>query len=69
MDTSDFKVGAFFTDDGKEIWKLTSCCLAPTCELKNLETGEVKSFGMNGITAQNFHRILMPGKAVIGKVS
>ena len=49
MIVDDLKVGAFFTTTRKDIWKLKSYCLYPTCTLKNLETGE--------ITSGNFTRI------------
>lgn len=60
MNSSDLEPNTFFTTNGKDIWKLGTFCMTPTCELTNLETGQVESFGMNGLTAERFHKILMP---------
>ena len=68
MDSTDLKQNAFFTTDGSDVWKLGSYCLHPTCELTNMETNEKASFGMNGLTAQRFHRIAMPGVKKVDQV-
>lgn len=34
--------------------------MKPSCRLKNLETGKIEDFGIGGLTARSFHRILMP---------
>ena len=60
MNSNDLEVPAFFTTNGKDVWELGTFCLSPTCELKNLKTGNIESFGMEGLTAQRFHRITMP---------
>lgn len=60
MTSNDLEVGAFFTTNGKDIWKLESYYETPSCSLKNLETGEIADFGMGGLTAQDFHKIQMP---------
>lgn len=60
MNTNDFVLNAFFTTNGKDVWKLESFIMEPSCRLKNLETGKVEDFGMSGLTARSFHRILMP---------
>ncbi len=60
MNVEDLKNGKFFTTNGKDIWKLESYCLYPTCTLVNLETGKKESFGLGGLTAQGFLKIEMP---------
>lgn len=60
MNSSDLDGLAFFTTDGKDIWKVLHFCMSPSCRLKNMETGEEESFGMNGLTAERFHKIKMP---------
>lgn len=60
MDSTDLEPHSFFTTNGKDIWKLESYCLTPTCTLVNTEDGREESFGMNGLTAQEFHKIVMP---------
>lgn len=61
MDSTDLdEIDALFTTNGKDIWKMLHSCMSPSCRLKNLETGQEESFGMNGLTAQRFHRIKMP---------
>ncbi len=62
MNSGDLSPNTFFTTDGKDIWKLGTYCMTPTCELTNMETGAVESFGMAGITAGRFHKIKMPIK-------
>lgn len=69
MNSSDLEPNSFFTTNGKDIWKLGTFCLSPTCTLINLETGEEESFGMNGFTAQNFNKITMPMKAIADKIT
>ena len=60
MNSTDLKPFAFFTTNGKDVWELGTFIMEPSCELKNLKTGNVESFGMGGLTAQRFHRIKMP---------
>ena len=60
MDRNDLEIPAFFTTNGKDIWKLRWFCLEPTCCLENMETHEEQQFGMRGITAQGFRRVEMP---------
>ena len=60
MNSNDLKPESFFTTNGKDIWKLESFCMTPSCTLKNLETGDVENFGMDGLTAKRFQRITMP---------
>ena len=60
MDVSDLELNAFFTTDGTDIWALESYYSGPSCRLKNLKTGDVQDFGMEGITASDFKRITMP---------
>lgn len=50
----------FFTTNGKDIWKLESYILGPSCELRNLETEEKQNFGLGGHAARSFHHIEMP---------
>lgn len=63
MNSGDLKPDTFFTTNGKDIWKLGTFCLTPTCELTNPETGQMESFGMDGLTAERFHKIEMPIKS------
>lgn len=60
MNTSDLKTPGYFTKNGNDIWKLESFCLEPTCTLKNIETGEISSFGIGGLISESFHPITMP---------
>jgi len=60
MDSRDLELHALFTTDGKDVWKLESYYNGPSCNVKNIETGEVRNFGMDGHTARNFHKIKMP---------
>lgn len=60
MNKNDLELPSFFTTDGTDIWKLRSFCLEPTCDLENMETHKIESFGMGGLTAQGFKRIDMP---------
>lgn len=62
MTQDDLEGHAFFTITGKDIWRLESYYLTPSCSLVNLETKEIKSFGLGGITAESFKRIIMPVK-------
>jgi hypothetical protein len=62
MDASDLEVGAIYTTDGKDVWKMQGYFTQPSCTLKNLETGETQTFGMGGLTAQNFKRLVPQGR-------
>lgn len=58
MNSNDLELGALFTkNNNRDVWKLVSYCMQPTCRLKNLSTGQEESFGIGGFTAQGFHRI------------
>ena len=59
MDTSDLPDG-FFTTNGTDIWEIQGCFLTPSCTMVNLKTGEKQNFGMQGRTAQDFHKIKLP---------
>ena len=63
MRSNDLEGNAFFTTDGTDVWELLYYFLQPTCRLKNLQTGKEESFGMGGLTAENFHKIEMPKAA------
>lgn len=60
MDSNDLEQGQFFTTDGTDIWEKVFYCMQPSCQLRNLKTGDTEDFGMGGLTAQKFHRIKMP---------
>ena len=60
MDSGDLGPDTFFTTDGKDIWKLDSYYTGPSCTLKNIETGDTKTFGMRCTIAESFHRITIP---------
>ncbi len=64
MNSSNLEPNAFFTRDGKDLWMLGTFCLQPTCELTNVATGQTESFGMGGLTAQDFQRIQPPDIAL-----
>lgn len=59
MDSNDLEGEALFTTNGKDAWKMQGYFSGPSCTLKNLETGEVQTFGMNGLTAQSFKRLVV----------
>jgi len=63
----DIEVGAFFTTNGKDIWKLVSYFVGPSCKLKNVETGKEEHFGIEGFTAKQFIRIEMPKFEPVGE--
>ena len=67
MNSSDLMSNSFFTTNGKDIWKLQSFFTGPSCEMLNLENGKKETFGMNGLTARNFHKIKMPSVEDISK--
>jgi hypothetical protein len=58
MTANDLKVGGFFTTNGSDVWKLESYFDGPSCTLRNLETQEVQTFGMNGLTAEEFRKLV-----------
>lgn len=66
MDRGDLTLGSYFTRelaDGSTggVFKLESFCLEPTCTLLNLETGEKEHFGIGGLTARSFKRLVAKG--------
>jgi hypothetical protein len=68
MKINDLEKGGFFTTNGKDIWRLVSWFREPSCTLENMDKKtQVETFGMNGLTAQNFHRIEMPEIAQVGE--
>jgi hypothetical protein len=58
MEFSDMEGEALYTTNGKDVWKMQWYFAGPSCCLKNLETGEQQTFGMGGLTAQEFKRLL-----------
>lgn len=60
MKESDLLNHRYYTKDGKEIWKTKYVCMVPSIELENVETGEVVSFGINGIIAKEFIPVNIP---------
>lgn len=60
MKTEDLNIGTFFTTNGTDVWELKSFCKSPTCTMLNLQTGGDQHFGINGFTADTFHKIEMP---------
>ena len=54
----------YFTTDGKDVWILDGFFDVPSCTLKNLQNSEKSTFGLNGIMANDFHRIEMPKQAL-----
>lgn len=68
MNQSDLETGTFFTTNGKDIWHLVSYFREPSCTLEKMnDTSQVETFGLNGLTAQNFHKIEMPKIAQVGE--
>lgn len=63
-DLRDETINLYFTTNGTDIWKLKSFFDGPSCTMENMETKEKSTFGMNGLTAQEFHRIQMPEEAI-----
>ena len=62
MDATTIRQHSFWTTTGRannDLWIMESYCMAPSCRLKNLETGEVQNFGMGGITAKEFEPVKM----------
>lgn len=60
MDESTMRQYSFWTTEGEvgdDLWVMESYCMAPSCRLKNLETGEIEDFGMGGIAARRFKPI------------
>ena len=61
MNTNDLEVNAYFTTNGKDIWKLASYFSEPSCRLVNMDdTAIIEEFGISSRNAQRFHRIQMP---------
>jgi len=55
---TDLEGEALFTTNGKDVWRLMFYYSEPSCSLKNLETGEIQNFGMSGLTAESFKRLV-----------
>jgi hypothetical protein len=61
MNGNDLEVDAFFTTNGKDIWKLKTFFNEPSCLLENMDdTATREEFGVSSLAAQRFHRIKMP---------
>jgi hypothetical protein len=58
MTANDLEGEALYTTDGKDCWKMLGYFTMPSCTLKNLETGELQTFGMGGLTAESFKRLV-----------
>lgn len=58
MTADDLEGEALYTTNGKDVWKMQWYFLAPSCALKNLETGKTETFGMSGLTAESFKRLI-----------
>lgn len=58
MTADDMEGEALYTTNGKDCWKMQFFYSGPSCSLKNLETGEIQNFGMGGLTAETFKRLL-----------
>lgn len=58
MDADDLEGEALYTTNGKDVWKMQGYFNGPSCTLKNLETGHTETFGMGGMTAQTFKRLV-----------
>lgn len=68
MNSNDLEVGAFFTTNGKDIWRLMSYFNEPSCTLENVDdSARRETFGIRGLTAQSFHRIKMPEIVQVGE--
>ena len=51
---------ALFEKDDKTVWVLESFCAGPSCRMREIKTGNVESFGLNGLTARSFKKIEVP---------
>ncbi len=61
MNNNDLEAGAFFTTNGKDIWKLKSYFNEPSCVLENVDDTAIREeFGISSLAARRFHRIKMP---------
>lgn len=58
MTASDFEGRGLYTTDGKDCWQMQHYFMVPSCTLKNLETGEIQTFGVNGLTADTFKKLV-----------
>ena len=54
MNFTELEAHELFTTNGKDVWKREGYFSGPSCTLKNLETGEKQTFGLNGLTADSF---------------
>lgn len=60
MDASTMQKHSFWTTDKKDdLWIMESYCTVPSCRIKNLATGEMRDFGMGGLTAKEFNPVEM----------
>ena len=61
MNGNDLEVNAYFTTNGKDVWKLVSYFSEPSCRLANMDDmAIIEEFGILSRAAQRFHRIKMP---------
>ena len=58
MDQRDLEGDGLYTTNGKDVWKMVSYFLVPSCTLKNLETGQEQTFGMGALTAESFKKLV-----------
>ena len=60
MNASDLEKTPYFTTDGKDMWVRVCYYMSPSCTMRNVQTGQVENFGMNGLTAERFHPVILP---------
>jgi hypothetical protein len=57
MEANDIEVPrARFTRNGKGSWYVRSYCMSPTVDMRDEETGQTVSFGMDGSLTNEFTR-------------
>lgn len=67
MTSNDFEHGALFTNGAGGVYRIESWCMQPTCTLVNLETGHKEHFGIGGLTAESFIRLVPAAGKVVAK--
>ena len=59
MNDADMKDYKFWTTGKDDLWVMELYCTVPSCKVRNLETGEIKEFGLGGVTAGEFSPVEM----------
>lgn len=51
-------LGQYYVDGNNILYKFLAYCESPTVTLENVETKEKISFGINGLSAQDYTRLV-----------